>query len=233
MTNIDKTIARHTTSKLTNNRNNSLMLANNENLASYLSTDIGSWESEKLTSLIQQVPWTDDVQSSDQQDGTPSFTTPHNADTATSISCDENFHLVYDPVDMNVDERVGSIMRYLETMGFETFDDLVRTYYGQHFGEESFLCHEQRLSRNRRLPGVIASLICAATNWTPWERRGFQEEIQKATEAMLISESAEAHIDLQNRVACILETYKSLPNSVKPIVSPLKNSITSKVSLLG
>ncbi|KAF2624090.1 hypothetical protein BU25DRAFT_305328, partial [Macroventuria anomochaeta] len=157
-------------------------------------------------------------------------TLPH---TATPISCDDALRLIDNSAGMDVDERVGSIIMYLETMGFETFDDLVRTYYGQQFGEASFLCNEQRLSRNRRFPGVIASLFCAAAKWTTWERRGFQEEILKATEAMLISESVEAHIDLQAKAVRALEAPRSSLSSVKLIVSPLKNNITSKVRLAG
>lgn len=222
--------AQHTSSTLTNGQPDSFALGNGDNLASYLSTDFSSWESSTLTSPMQQVPWTDDVRPGDQRDGQPSISVTHNVGAATPISCDEASRLPSNSAGMDMDERVGSIIMYLETMGFENFDELVRTYYGQNFGEASFLCNEQRLSRNRRLPGVIASLFCAAARWTTWERRGFQEEILKATEAMLTSESLEAHSDLQTRAARVLEASRSTLPSVTSIVSPLKKSITSKVS---
>ena len=222
--------AQHTLSKLTNGQLDFFALGNGNNLASYLSTEFSPWESSTLTSPMQQVPWTDDVRPGDQWDGQPSISMPHNAGTATPVPCDEAPRLTSNSAGMDMDERVGCIITYLETMGFENFDELVRTYYGQHFGEASFLCNEQRLSRNRRLPGVIASVFCAATKWSTWERRGFHEEILKATEAMLISESLEAQSDLQTRAARVLEAPRSTLPSVASEVSPLKKSITSKVS---
>jgi hypothetical protein len=154
----------------------------------------------------------------------------HNADTTTPISSHEAPCLTGNSASMDIDERVGCIITFLQTMGFENIDELVRTYYGQQFGDASFLCNEQRLSRNRRLPGVIASVFCATTKWSTWERRGFHEEILKATETMLISESLEAQSDLQTRVACVLEAPKSALSSVALLVSPLKKNITSTVS---
>ncbi|XPS69777.1 hypothetical protein M3J09_002034 [Ascochyta lentis] len=226
------TDAQRTSLHFTNGQLDAFAVANEDNLKTYMSADDGSWESNNLTTLLQQESWTDSAQSG-QQDGPPSISAPHNVNTSTPISCDDSLRLIDNSVSMNVDERVGSVIRYSGTMGFETFDDLVRTYYGQQFGETSFLCNEQRLSRNRRLPGVIASLFCATTEWTPWERRGFQEEILKATEAMLISESLEAHFDLQNRAKCALEVPRSPLFSLRSILSPLKTSITSNVSCPG
>lgn len=223
-------VAQHTLSTLTNGRPDSFALGSGDNLASYLSSDFSSWESSTLTSPTQQVPWTDDVRPGDQRDSQASIWMPHNAGTETPVSCHEAPRLTSNSAGTDMDERVGSIITYLQTMGFENFDELVRTYYGQHFGESSFLCNEQRLSRNRRLPSVIASVFCAATEWTTWERRGFHEEILKATEAMLISESLEAQVDLQTRASHVLEAHRSTLPSVTSVVSPLKKSITSKVS---
>jgi len=76
----------------------------------------------------------------------------------------------------------------LEASVFPNFDSLVTAYYCETFADSSPLANEQRLSRNRRLPKVVADLFSAAQTWTSWEARGFHEEILKTAEAMLISE---------------------------------------------
>lgn len=226
--------AQDTLSKVTSSQPDCFALGNDSSLASYLSSeDFSSWESSILTSPLQEVPWTDGIRPDEQRGGQPSNLMLHDACTPTSISCDEAPRLPSNSAGMDVDERFRGILSYLETMGFENFDDVVRTYYGQHFGEESFLCNEQRLSRNRRLPGVIASVFGAATKWSTWERRGFYEEILKATESMLISESLEAQDDLQMKAARVMEAPRSTLPRTASAVSPLKKSVTSKVSLLG
>ncbi|EEP77456.1 predicted protein [Uncinocarpus reesii 1704] len=89
----------------------------------------------------------------------------------------------------SLDERFELIMECVAATGFDSFDTLVTAYYNETFGESSPLANEQRLSRNRRLPRVIADVFDAAGGWSPWERRGFHEEILKTTETMLLSES--------------------------------------------
>jgi hypothetical protein len=227
--------AQYSLSKFTNGETDCFALGNGNNLEPYLSTAFSSWDFSTLTNPSQQVPWTetDDVGPGEQQDGQSSISMPQNAGSAMPISCNEAPpRVTNDSADMNMTERVGCILKYIENMGFENFDELVHTYYGQQFGEESFLCNEQRLSRNRRLPGVIASVFCAATGWSTWERRGFHEEILKATETMLISESLEAGSDLQTSAARVLDARGSPLPSGASIVSPLKKSIASKVSRL-
>lgn len=88
----------------------------------------------------------------------------------------------------SLDERFETIMRHVDAAGFKSFDDLVTAYYSSTFSETSPLVIEQHLSRNRRLPKVIADVFQATNNWTPWERCGFHEEILKTAESMLIPE---------------------------------------------
>lgn len=76
----------------------------------------------------------------------------------------------------------------LEASVFPNFDSLVTAYYCETFADSPQLANEQRLSRNRRLPKVIADLFSAAQTWTQWEGRGFYEEILKTAETMLVSE---------------------------------------------
>ena len=96
------------------------------------------------------------------------------------------------PVSSNatLDLRFERIMQQAHAAGFESFDDVVTAYYGGTFSEASPLANEQRLSRNRRLPKVVADVGRAADMWTVWERRGFHEEMLKRAESMVMAESA-------------------------------------------
>ncbi|KAI1027911.1 hypothetical protein LB503_011919 [Fusarium chuoi] len=83
-------------------------------------------------------------------------------------------------------------------MGFESFDDLVTSYYADEFEEASKLFHEQRFSRIRRLPGVFAEILEGARKWEPSERRGLGEEVLREAEAVLMLENSTAWQSLQS-----------------------------------
>ncbi|KAM0416842.1 hypothetical protein ACHAPD_005779 [Fusarium lateritium] len=89
-------------------------------------------------------------------------------------------------------------MECVGAMGFESFDDLVTSYYTDEFEEASKLSHEQRFSRIRRLPGVFAEILEGARRWEPLECRGIGEEVLKESEAVLMLESSDAWQSLQS-----------------------------------
>ncbi|KAI9152064.1 Transcription factor lcsF [Paramyrothecium foliicola] len=110
----------------------------------------------------------------------------------------------------SLDERFERIMEQVEAAGFDSFDALVTTYYSAKFGEVSPLAHEQRLSRNRRLPKVVADVFHATGQWSGWERTGFYEEILRSTESMLINESTGARNTLVSKLAPMIEAQKMM-----------------------
>jgi hypothetical protein len=140
----------------------------------------------------------------------------------------------------SIDERIEWILECALDTGFENFDELVTAYYNATF-ESPTLSNEQRLSRNRRLPTVIADIFEAADQWSDWEKRGFYEELLKATESMLISETAQAHglinasirplLAAQNQntspsVRSILAIRKTIINEVRKIRNGYNRIIT-------
>ncbi|KAK2593237.1 hypothetical protein QQS21_009077 [Conoideocrella luteorostrata] len=108
-----------------------------------------------------------------------------------------------------LDERVRYIMSQIEANGFSNFDALVNTYYGGTFPEISPVAHEQRLSRNRRLPGVIAELYNNTEQWTHWERLGFHEEIMNISEKMLLAEGGCVRSALEATIAPFAEAQRA------------------------
>lgn len=88
----------------------------------------------------------------------------------------------------NMEERLRFVTDQAKAMGFPSFDDAVMAYYNHSFPESSPLYNEQRLSRNRRLPRVLATVRESAQEWSEWERRGFQEEIVRSAEENLVRE---------------------------------------------
>ncbi|KAG5763027.1 hypothetical protein H9Q72_008862 [Fusarium xylarioides] len=98
----------------------------------------------------------------------------------------------------SLNARFQNIMECVGAMGFESFDDLVTSYYADEFEETSKLSHEQRFSRIRRLPGVFAEILEGARRWEPSERRGLGEEVLKEAETVLMIENSEAWQSLQS-----------------------------------
>ncbi|KAL7798711.1 hypothetical protein V8C43DRAFT_242886 [Trichoderma afarasin] len=127
-------------------------------------------------------------------------------------------------------ERIGTIMETVQAAGFDSFDGLVSAYYCDTFGEASSLANEQRLSRNRRLPKVIADVFQATKGWSTWERRGFQEEILKTAESMLISEGAGARSSVMSKIEPLIDSYDPTnPDVTADALINLKRSIQDEL----
>ncbi|PNP47102.1 hypothetical protein THARTR1_10607 [Trichoderma harzianum] len=127
-------------------------------------------------------------------------------------------------------ERIGLIMETVQAAGFDSFDALVSAYYCDTFGEASPLANEQRLSRNRRLPKVIADVFQATKGWSTWERRGFQEEILKTAESMLISEGAGARSSVMSKIEPLLDSHDpASPDATADALINLKRSLQDEL----
>ncbi|KAG7289995.1 hypothetical protein NEMBOFW57_006374 [Staphylotrichum longicolle] len=92
----------------------------------------------------------------------------------------------------SLDERLTTILAHLHQVGFDSFDALAAAYYSSSLPEPSRLASEQRLSRNRRLPRVMAEIFRAAAGWSTWERAGVNQEVIRAAECLLVEEGAAA-----------------------------------------
>lgn len=90
--------------------------------------------------------------------------------------------------DSPLDERFNHVLESAKMVGFENFDEMVTVYYTAKFEESSSLSSEQRLSRMRRLPGLISAVRDNLDGWTPWEKQGCQNEILQSAEHILGSE---------------------------------------------
>lgn len=90
--------------------------------------------------------------------------------------------------DPTLDDRFEYILECAKQVGFDDFDSLVANYYTAEFSDCSILSNEQRLSRNRRLPGILAKLREKSEGWTKWERQGYQDEILKSAETIFAAE---------------------------------------------
>lgn len=92
----------------------------------------------------------------------------------------------------SLDDRLTTILAHLQQAGFDSFDALAAAYYSSSLPEPSRLAREQRLSRNRRLPRVMAEIFRAAAGWSTWERAGVNQEVIRAAECLLVEEGAAA-----------------------------------------
>jgi hypothetical protein len=129
-----------------------------------------------------------------------------------------------------LDQRFEGVMRQVEAAGFDSFDDLVSAYYSGSFTDPSPMANEQRLSRNRRLPNVIANISKAANDWTAWERRGYQDEILKTSEAVVLSEAMEGHTNLGNILSPLFDPHNGIntapaPETVLSVKKAIQNAV--------
>ena len=85
-------------------------------------------------------------------------------------------------------DRFGYVLDQAREVGFDNFDALVSTYYTADFRNSPDLSNEQRLSRMRRLPDLLAAVRDSSTRWTQRERQGYQDEILKSGENILSAE---------------------------------------------
>ncbi|KAK8137606.1 basic-leucine zipper transcription factor [Apiospora sp. TS-2023a] len=96
-----------------------------------------------------------------------------------------------------LEERFAYVLRCARRSGFASFDALALQYYARDFAPASDLALEQRLSRRRQLPGLLAELRARAgtksssSSWSDWQRRGYQEEMLRAAEEICAGECLE------------------------------------------
>ncbi|KAI0474824.1 hypothetical protein F4859DRAFT_80379 [Xylaria cf. heliscus] len=81
-----------------------------------------------------------------------------------------------------VEEQFEYVLSCAQRVGFDSFDTMALHYYTRNFNPTSTIALEQHLSRNRRLPELLAELRKQSTNWNEWQRRGYQGETLKAAE---------------------------------------------------
>lgn len=134
----------------------------------------------------------------------------------------------------SMDKRLESLLEYVEDAGFETFDSLVTAYYSLTFSESSPLYIEQSLSRERRLSRVIWEVFRSSGQWAAREREGFNEEITKISESILLTESCSAHSALVGKLGPLMVDPQDGPASItSQRVLEMKRIVTSEVSVLN
>lgn len=128
----------------------------------------------------------------------------------------------------SIDERIEWMLECALDTGFENFDELVTAYYNATFNSP-MLSNEQRLSRNRRLPTVIADIFEAADQWSDREKRGFHEEMLMATESMLISEAAQAHSLMSASIRPLITAQSQNASPSVQSITAMRRTITNEV----
>lgn len=134
--------------------------------------------------------------------------------------------------DAATDERVESIIRHLQSIGFESFDDLAAAYYSRTFSDMSPMTAGQHISRDRRLAKVILHVLQAADNWTHWERRGFHEEILRVAESVVTPELSATDDSLVSQIRSLVETLDFQDLSKAESLESMRDLIQHEVSRL-
>ncbi|KAJ3497226.1 hypothetical protein NLG97_g2065 [Lecanicillium saksenae] len=115
----------------------------------------------------------------------------------------------------SIEERFEYVLECARRVGFDTFDSMAAQYYGSSFDPCSSLAMDQRLSRNRHLPALLAEIRQKSSQWSVWERRAYQDEALKTAEDICAIECREFRSmqDLGDANAVNLATIQQkLPN---------------------
>lgn len=132
----------------------------------------------------------------------------------------------------SMDERLDYLLERVEDAGFENFDSMVTAYYSSTFPESSPLSIEQSLSRERRLSRVLWEIFRSSTQWAVREREGFNEEITKICESLLITESCSAHSGLVCKLRpLILDSPNGPADATSQRIIQMKRIVTNEVSV--
>ena len=119
--------------------------------------------SSKSTASLSSIPFTEDD--------------PHHS---TKIPCH----------DASIEERMEYVLSCAKQADFDGLDSLITTYYTETFSQSSSVSAEQRISRRRQLPHLVAELRKQSGNWSQWERNGFEDEILRTAEAICAAENS-------------------------------------------
>jgi hypothetical protein len=87
-----------------------------------------------------------------------------------------------------VEERLEYVLDCAHQVGFDDFDEIMSAYYTSKFDDGSPLSFDQRQSRNRKLPGLLAAVRKSSATWTNWEKQGYYAELFRAAEVTLQAE---------------------------------------------
>ncbi|KAG9669704.1 cystathionine beta-synthase, partial [Aureobasidium melanogenum] len=76
----------------------------------------------------------------------------------------------------STEEKIEFVLSCVEQVSFDSLESFITTFYAYDFEDASSLAFEQRMSRNRRLPLVMAELRKLSASWTRWESSGYENE---------------------------------------------------------
>lgn len=82
----------------------------------------------------------------------------------------------------SIEEKIEFVLSCVEQVSFDSLESFITTFYAYDFEDASSLAFEQRISRNRRLPLVMAELRKLSVSWTRWESSGYENEVLRTAE---------------------------------------------------
>ncbi|VUC23410.1 unnamed protein product [Clonostachys rosea] len=91
------------------------------------------------------------------------------------------------PEPASLESRVDFILRSIQSMGFETPDSFMLSYYTGCFDERSAVKVAQDTSRTTGLPRMLHELRSKTEDWSRWESRSYADSVVRSA-AKLIAE---------------------------------------------
>jgi hypothetical protein len=134
------------------------------------------------------------------------------------------------PTNAPLVDRLERVIESVHLSGFDGIESVVSKYYTSDLSSSSRLASAQRLSRKRKLPGLLSDLYASSSTWTERESQRYKDEILRSAEDSLVEEcrTTMKSPQLQALLGCSNEGKQPLSRSHK---AHLNSILESEVSL--
>ncbi|KAH8647279.1 hypothetical protein BX600DRAFT_443485 [Xylariales sp. PMI_506] len=92
------------------------------------------------------------------------------------------------PEQGSLESRIDHILRSIQSMGFESPDSFISTYYTGVFKERSTVKLAQGSSRTKGLPQVLEELQTKVSSWSMWESSGYRDTTVRSAAILIADE---------------------------------------------
>lgn len=88
----------------------------------------------------------------------------------------------------DLESRVSDVLRVLPTLGFDSVESFICSYYTASFSGKTVIKAAQEASRIKGLPLILGELQAKAGSWSAWESSGYRDAIIRTAAQLLTDE---------------------------------------------
>lgn len=153
------------------------------------------------------------IASSTEMDFINPSSKPENFEGGSLRSLSDHFLVVPEAAvvrsNKSVEKQLETVMEAVSAAGFDNLDSFITAYYCATLSGTSPLATQQRLSRQRRLPRVLADVFEASVQWKSSEQQALHEEFARIAQLLLAAEITQSHGVVKSGISHLLAQQRS------------------------